>query len=258
MAHALATPIQADRPDIRRIGFDDIRAALAAGYADFLAIPTQLVFLGLLYPVIGFVAARAATGDALPLLFPLVAGLSLMGPVLAVGMYELSRRREAGLAVSWLDAFDVFRSPAIVPIAVMGALLFAVFVLWIDAARAIFQSTVGAPPGGIGAFVDQVLHTAGGHRLILLGNLVGFAFALFVLAVSVVSLPMLLDRNCGLATAVQTSIRAVTRNPVPMAAWGVIVAALLALGSIPVFIGLAVVMPVLGHATWHLYRRLVA
>ena len=260
MASAVTTPAvsSAELPVIRRIGLPDLWAALAQGYADFTAIPTQLVFLCLLYPVIGMVAARAATHDLLPLLFPLLTGLSLMGPVLAVGLYELSRRREAGLSVSWLNAFDVLRSPAFFSIVLMGALMLIAFGLWVAAARAIWIGTVGpAVPEGLGAFAGLVLNTGGGHRLIVLGNLVGLVFAVVVMTISVVSIPMLLDRNCSPALAMQTSIRAVVRNPATMAAWGLIVAGLLVLGSIPVFIGLAVVMPVLGHATWHLYRRLV-
>ena len=251
-------PLTTDAPEVRRIDLGDLRQALVRGYADFTAIPTQLVFLGVLYPVVGFIAARAATGDLLPLLFPLLAGLSLMGPVLAVGLYELSRRREQGLAVSWLNAFDVLKSPAIMGIAVLGGMLFAVFVLWVLCARAMYLATVGpAVPGGIGAMLSMVLHSGGGHRLLVIGNLVGAVFAVFVLTVSVVSFPMLLDRNCGLGTAVGTSVRAVLRNPVTMGSWGLIVAALLVLGSVPAFIGLAVTMPILGHATWHLYRRVV-
>lgn len=256
MSYASA-PLHADHPAIRRIGLHDVTTALARGIADFKAIPTQLVFLCLLYPVVGLIAARAATDDLLPLLFPLTAGLSLMGPVLAVGLYELSRRREAGQPVSWLNAFDVLRSPAIASIAGMGVLLLIIFVAWILAARAIFAATIGTAPGTLAGFTNTVLHTAGGHSLIIIGNFVGLAFAAVVLAISAVSIPMLLDRNCSVGTAIATSLRTVARNPVPMAAWGLIVAALLALGSLPLFIGLAVTMPILGHATWHLYRRVV-
>ena len=246
-------------PQVRRIGTADIAAALRAGYDDFLTIPTQLVFLCLLYPVIGFVAARTATADLLPLLFPLVAGLSLMGPVMAVGLYELSRRREAGQPVSWLNAFDVLRSPAIIGIVVLGLVLLVLFGLWIGAARTIYLATIGpVAPEGIGGLLDMVMHSAGGTKLLLLGNFVGLLFAVVVLAISAVSFPMMLDRACNPAVAVATSLRVVMRNPVTMALWGITVAVLVALGSVPFFVGLAVVMPILGHATWHLYRRAVA
>ncbi len=262
MAHALdahSTALSDAPPQIRRIGVADVRAALRAGYDDFLTIPTQLVFLCLLYPVIGFVAARMATDDLLPLLFPLIAGLSLMGPVMAVGLYELSRRREAGQPVSWLHAFDVLRSPAIAGIVVLGLVLLVLFGLWIAAARLIYLATIGpVAPAGVGGLADMIMHSAAGTKLLLVGNFVGLLFAIVVLAISAVSFPMMLDRNCNPATAVATSLRVVLRNPVTMAVWGLTVAILLALGSIPFFVGLAVVMPILGHATWHLYRRAVA
>lgn len=263
---SLATAHQAsDVPQVRRIGLPDLQAALRQGWDDFLAIPTQLVFLGILYPIIGIVAARAAQDEGmLPLLFPLVAGLALVGPVLAIGLYEISRRREAGQPTSWRNAFDVLRSPALPGIVVLGVLLFVIFGVWIGCARAIYVGTVGAAsasmavPDTLGALADVVMHAPGRGGLIVLGNLTGFLFAVLVLTISVVSFPMLLDRNCSPMVAVQTSLRAVRMNPVPMAAWGLVVAVLLTLGSVPFFVGLAVVMPVLGHATWHLYRRVVA
>ncbi|MBL6456028.1 DUF2189 domain-containing protein [Belnapia sp. T6] len=254
-----AAPADTTAPAIRRIGLGDLRAALARGLDDFLASPTQLFFLCVLYPVVGLVAARAMAGGALlPLLFPLVAGLSLVGPVAAVGLYEISRRREAGQPASWQNAFDVLRNPAFFSIAAMGVLVMAIFVAWLFAARAIFESTVGPVPASIGDLVRITFGTPEGHRLALIGNGIGFLFALAVLMLTVVSVPMLLDRNVSIGTAIRTSIRACLANPVTMAVWGLLVAVLLLLGSLPAFIGLAVVMPLLGHATWHLYRRVVA
>ena len=249
----------ATAPVIRTIGTADVWKALRAGWADFLTIPTQLIFLCILYPVMGLVAARAATDESvLPLLFPLLAGLALLGPVLAVGIYELSRRREKGLPVTWLNAFDILRSPSILGIVAIGLLLLAVFVAWIVAAKLILLATIGSDgPASVAAFQHEVFETPAGTRLMVIGNLVGFCFAVLVLALTVVSVPMLLDREVSPVLAVQTSLRVIWANPVPMALWGLIVAACLLLGAIPLFIGLAVAMPVLGHATWHLYRRVV-
>lgn len=248
------------QPAIRRIGTADLRAALQEGWDDFLAIPTQLVFLCVLYPIVGLVTARAFSGGhLLPLLWPLVAGLSLVGPVAAVGLYEISRRREAGEQVSWLTAFQVLRHPNLPLIAIMGVILMAIFVAWLAAAKAIFNMTMGRlPPADLGGLLNATFSTPEGWRLLLLGNGVGFLFALLVLVLTVVSVPMLIDRRVDIGVAIRTSIRACLANPGPMAIWGLIVAALLLLGSLPAFIGLAVVMPVLGHATWHLYRRVVA
>lgn len=246
-------------PDIRRIDVGDLKDALRKGTDDFKATPTQLVFLGLIYPIVGFFAAKAADdADLLPLLYPLVAGLSIMGPVAAIGIYELSRRREQGLSVSWLNAFDVLRSPAISSILALGTVLLAIFVAWLASAQAIYTLTFGnTPPASFGDFLREVVTTPHGWALIIFGNLVGFIYAVLVLTLTVVSFPLLLDRNVGVVAAVQTSVRAVQANPVTMAVWGLIVAAALLIGCLPLFVGLAVVMPILGHSTWHLYRKVV-
>ncbi|WP_223677933.1 DUF2189 domain-containing protein [Azospirillum agricola] len=246
-------------PVVRRIRARDLRDALALGWRDFLASPTQLLFLGVIYPLVGLVAGRAAYGgDLLPLFYPLVAGLAFVGPLAAVGLYELSRRRERGQPVSWLNTLDVFRSPAIWSIAAMGLMMLTLFVLWLGAAQIVYDRTLGTlHPASAGDFVRLMLETPEGWRMILLGNLVGLAFAIVALALSVVSFPMMLDRQVDWIIAMQTSIRAVMANPRSMALWGAIVVAALVVGCLPAFVGLAVVMPVLGHATWHLYRRTV-
>lgn len=249
-----------EMPTIRKIGPADLKIALDQGVADFWAIPTHVIFLGLIYPVIGLVIARVAFGyDLLPLLFPLVAGFALIGPFAALGLYELSRRREAGLDTTWRDAIAVFRSPSFASIAAMGGLLLVIFVIWVATANAIYVANFGyAPAASMPDFVAQLFTTEAGWRLIIFGNLVGFLFALLVLLISVVSIPLLLDRQVSPSVAMLTSIRAVLANPGTMALWGLIVAVLLVVGSLPFFIGLAFVVPILGHATWHLYRRVVA
>lgn len=250
----------ADTAGIRRIEIRDLRDALSKGLDDFRASRTDVLFLCLIYPAAGLFLAHLAFGyDLLPLIFPMASGFALLGPVAAIGLYEMSRRRERGLEATWADALGVIRSPAFGAIAVLGLYLLAAFLLWLLVAYGIFQATLGPePPASVGAFVQAVFGTAAGWAMIAIGMGVGFLFAVVVLTVSVVSFPILLDRDIGLYPAIGTSIRAVLANPVPMAAWGLIVAAGLVVGTIPLFIGLAVVMPVLGHATWHLYRRLVA
>jgi uncharacterized membrane protein len=232
---------------------------LRRGIDDFLAMPTHAIFLCLIYPIIGLLLARLAFGYAiLPLLYPLASGFALLGPLAALGLYELSRRREAALDVSATHAFDVIQSSSIGAIVALGSLLFAILMIWVALANAIYIANFGyAPPASINQFVRDVLTTRAGWNLIVVGNGVGFLFAILVLTISVVSFPLLLDRDVGAAVALLTSIRAVARNPVTMAAWGLIVAVLLAIGIIPMFLGLTVVMPVLGHATWHLYRKVV-
>ena len=247
------------RPIVRIIGLRDIKNALAEGIADFSAMPSHAVFLCLIYPIVGVLLARLTLGyEVLPLLFPLAAGFTLLGPFAAIGLYELSRRREQGLDASWQDAFDVLRSPSRGAIAALGLLLLTIFVIWIAVAQAIYVAYFGyEPAASIPDFLDQVFTTPAGRMLMIVGNLVGFLFALGVLTISVISFPLLLDRDVGAVEAVLTSVRVVAKNPLMMAIWGLIVAGLLLIGSLPLFFGLAVVVPVLGHATWHLYRKVV-
>jgi len=247
-------------PRIHRIGPADLWDALGRGFRDFWAMPSHLVFLSLIYPIVGLVLGRLVVGyDVLPLLFPLVGGFALIGPVAALGIYELSRRRELGLEASWPHAFGVFRSPSIGGIVTAGCLMLALFALWLDAAQWLYTANFGPfPPDSIGSFTEEVLTTSAGWALIVEGNLLGFLFAVLAMALSVISFPMLLDRPVGAMTAIVTSIRAIAANPTTMALWGLIVAGAFVLGSLPFFVGLAIVVPVLGHATWHLYRKLVA
>lgn len=262
MAHSHVLLGAGDAPAhlaIRRIGIADLKDALRKGTDDFLAMPTHALFIGAIYPIVGLVLARLAFGYAvLPLLYPLAAGFALIGPVAALGLYELSRRREAGLDVSAMHAFDVVYSSSLGAIVALGLLLLALFALWMTAANAIYIATFGyAPPASIGAFLRDVFTTEAGWRMIVAGNIVGLFFAAVALVISVASFPLLLDRDVGAAVALGTSIRVVLENPATMAVWGLIVAALLLIGSLPAFLGLAVVVPILGHATWHLYRRAV-
>ena len=247
-------------PAVRRIAPADLREVLAKGLADFGAYRTDVIFLCLIYPVVGFVLGRLAFGyGMLPLLFPLASGFALVGPLAGIGLYEMSRQREQGVAVTWANAFGVVHRPSFAAIVVLGLLLLVIFLAWMAAAEMVYLATFGpALPVSIGAFVRDVFTTSAGWSLIVVGCGVGFLFAVLVLTISVVSFPLLVDREAGLDTAVWTSIRAVAANPVPMAMWGLIVAGALVIGSLPFFVGLIVVLPVLGHATWHLYRKVVA
>lgn len=258
-AHVILGVGASEAPVIRKIGLADLKDALARGLDDFLAMPSHAVFLCLIYPIVGFVIARLVLGyNVLPLLFPIAAGFALIGPFAAIGLYEMSRRREMGLDVSWRHALDVFRSPSIGAILVLGLMLVTIFLVWVAVAQAIYVANFGyQPAASMPDFIHQVLTTPAGWALIIVGNGVGFLFAVVVLTLGVVSFPLLLDRDVGAASALLTSVRAVMANPFVIAVWGFIVAALLLIGSLPAFFGLAVVMPILGHATWHLYRKLV-
>jgi uncharacterized membrane protein len=246
-------------PTVNTIGLADLRNAVAKGIEDFKAVPSHAVFLCLIYPIVGLVLFRLMFDyDILPLVFPMIAGFTLIGPVVATGLYELSRRRVLGLDSSPWHAFDVLRSPSIGAIARLSLVLMAIFIAWLWTAQLMYEQIFGGwVPASPEEFARQVLTTPAGRRLIIVGNSVGFLFAVVVLAISVVSFPMLVARKVSAATAVRTSVRAVLENPVTMAMWGLFIAGALLIGALPFFFGLAVVFPVLGHATWHLYRKVV-
>ena len=248
-----------DMPVIQTITLADLMVALQRGAGDFWAKPSHYVLLMLIYPIIGIVLTVWMNGFyTWPLLYPLIGGFALIGPVAALPLYEISRRREMGEDASWRDAMNVIHSPAMGSILAVGAMLFVLFTLWLTSAQALYESLFGSsPPQTFEGLFAQVVSEPGGMTLAIVGTAVGALFALVVLCTSVVAFPLLLDRDVGAYVAVETSFRAVIRNPIPMLAWGVIVGVSVFVGALTLFVGLAVILPILGHATWHLYRRTV-
>ena len=244
---------------IRKISISDLFDALRRGIDDFMVKPSHLVFLCLIYPIVGvFLAAWTSGNNALPLLFPLVSGFALVGPFAALGLYEISRRRELGLDTSWQHAFDIRHSPALPSIAAVGGMLLVIFLAWLLTAQAFYENLFGRiPPASIGDFLREIYSTDRGWTLIVVGHAIGFIFAVDVLCTTVIAFPLLLDRDVGAYEAIHASVRSVMANPIPMAVWGLMVAIGLMIGSLPIFAGLAIVLPVFGHATWHLYRKVI-
>jgi uncharacterized membrane protein len=248
-----------DMPMIRTIHVSDLFDALRKGIDDFWDKPSHYVMLVLIYPIIGIVLTVWMRGfNTWSLLYPLVGGFALVGPFAALGLYEISRRREQGLDTSWSHAFEVLRSPAIGAIAALGVMLLVLFTLWLTAAQTLYESLFGSTtPHTLGGLFTQVTTEPGGVTLMIVGTMLGAVFAIITLCTTVIAFPLLLDRDVGAFVAVETSFRAVMANPIPMLVWGMIVGAGIFIGSLPLFVGLAVVIPIFGHATWHLYRKLV-
>lgn len=244
---------------VRTITNEDLKWSLRQGLNDFQAMRGDLVFAGLIYTVIGIAAAVMTTNMALmPFFFPVVAGVGLFGPVAAVGFYELARRREDGLESGWRHFLDVRRRPSIDDMGIVAGLLLTLFFVWLLVAGLLYLMLFGwATPDSVGGFISMIFTTVNGWLLIIAGAVVGAIFGWFVLAFSVASLPMLVDCDVSAAEAVSASWRAAHANKPEMVRWGLTVLVLLVLGSIPVFVGLAFVLPWLGYSTWHLYTRLV-
>lgn len=258
-AAELGGTVDASPPQVRILTRDDLRHALRAGWQDMIALRADALTLVAIYPLIGItLIAMSFHAGLIPLIVPLIAGFALLGPVASVGLYEMSRRREQGLETRWSDAFNVLSSPSFGAIAVLAVYLLGVMLVWMLLAAEIYGATLGPePPVSVAAFVTDIFTTWRGWEMMLLGIVTGGMLAFAVLAMSVVSFPLLLDRKVGLPMAVVTSIRVTRANPDVILGWGLIVVVLLVLGSIPFLLGLVIVLPLLGHATWHLYRRAV-
>ncbi len=244
-------------PAVRSIDFTDIEYALREGVEDFRAMPTHALFIGVLYAIAGLLLGRAALGyELVTLIFPLAAGFALIGPFAALGLYELSRRREMGRDTSWRHLFDFTHLPTFWSIVGLGVLLVVLFLIWIAVADGLYISYFGHR--NVTSFADllnKILGSPQGREFFVVGNAVGLLFAIAAFVLSVISFPLLLDRHVSLPTAMATSLKVVLENPVTMLGWALIVAGGLFLGALPALAGLAIVVPVLGHATWHLYRR---
>jgi len=244
--------------DVRHIELHDLWDAWHAGVEDFSAHPTQKVFAWLIYPIVGLILLWAASErSVLPILFPIVSGVALVGPFLGLALNRISMHREDGRSISHAEAFNVFKYPMRGTLLLMGAILACIFFAWLTTASILYRLTLGDAPESVGTFLSALFTTEKGWTLIFLGNLTGFVFALIVFAISVVAFPLIIHRHATLRAAILTSVDALVQNPGPMTVWGFMVAGLLLLGALPAFIGLAVVIPILGHTTWHLYRKMV-
>ncbi|TKD52208.1 DUF2189 domain-containing protein [Sphingomonas baiyangensis] len=247
------------RHGVNRISSADLRWALDEGWKDFREKRGDLLFIGLIYPAVClFAVALAMNESLLPLLFPAIAGLSIAGPAVAAGFYELARRREEGLDSGWSHFLDPLKGRSRTPIAALTLGLAILFVAWMAAAYGVYALTYGAEGQmRAGDLFGRLFTTSAGWTMMIVGNLIGFGFAVVALVFSFVSFPMVVDKPVDAGTAIRTSLAAARTNPRETMGWGLRVVGLLALGTLPFAVGLAVVLPWLGYATWHLYTRIV-
>jgi uncharacterized membrane protein len=246
-------------PVVRRIAAADIAEALSRGLRDFQAVPLYGLAFGALYAGGGIAILLCLTAFGLVYLaYPLAAGFAMIGPFVAVGLYEVSRRREAGQPISMAAIWRTVRSRG--EIGWMAFVTLFVFVVWMYQVRLLIALLLGlnASFSSLHEFIMVVLTTNEGLLFLAIGNAVGAALSLILFSLTVVSFPLLLDREVDFVTAMITSVRAVVTSPLPMIGWAAVIVVLLAVSAMPYFLGLVVTLPVLGHATWHLYRRIIA
>lgn len=246
-------------PVVRRITAADIAEALSLGLRDFQALPLYGLAFGALYAIGGIVILLCLTAFGMVyLVYPLAAGFAMIGPFVAVGLYEVSRRRETGrpMSIAAIRAAITARSE----IGWMAFVTLFVFVAWMYQVRLLIALLLGlnASFSSLHEFITVVLTTNEGLLFLAIGNAVGAALSLILFSLTVVSFPLLLDRDVDFVTAMITSVRAVVTSPLPMIGWAALIVILLAVSAMPYFLGLVVTLPVLGHATWHLYRRIIA
>jgi len=258
-AEAAETEVPRRRdPAIRKIGFEAIGDAFAAGLRDFQAAPQYGLFFGGVYAFGGMLmVAMAAWWDMLVMVYPLAAGFALIGPFVAVGLYEVSRLREAGLPLSWSGVLGAVFAQSRRELGWMAFVTLFVFIMWMYQIRLLTALFFGLKPISMHELLPTLISTPEGWLFLVIGHVDGAILSLVLFSLTVVSFPLLLDREVDFITAMITSVRSVTANPGPMIGWAAVVVILLIVAAMPFFLGLFIALPVLGHTTWHLYRRLV-
>nr|WP_316654962.1 DUF2189 domain-containing protein [uncultured Gellertiella sp.] len=244
---------------IKPVRLSDIRTALGKGWADFAATPRYGLFFGAIYALGGlFIVATLRLIHIPWMIIPVVIGFPLIGPFIAVGLYEISRRREAGIGITWKAILsEVFRQRER-QLSWMAFVVLFVFWIWVYQVRLLFALFLGyKAPAELDQLVAMILSTTQGALFLGVGTLVGAVIATVLFSLTVIAMPLLLDHDFDFVTAMITSIRAVVENPVALLTFGFVVGLLALLAMLPLFLGLLIVLPVLGHATWHLYRATI-
>ena len=246
-------------PGIRIVGVADIRASLTEGASDFARRPGFGLAIGGFFALTGMVIALALTVWHIPwMIYPFAIGFPLVGPFAAVGLYEVSRRLEAGQVPDWRAVLSVVWAQRRREVSWMAFAMLFVFWIWMYQVRLLIALILGRMSfATLDRFFSVVLTTPEGWLFLAIGHVVGAALALVLFSITVVAIPFLLDREADFVTAMITSVRVVLASPLVMLGWGIVVTLAVLAACVPFFLGLLVVLPVLGHATWHLYRRAV-
>jgi uncharacterized membrane protein len=247
------------QPVILKISVSDVLYAVGQGFSDFTTKPSHYIFAILIAPVICCAMYLVALDrHTMQHVFPLGGGGAVLGPMFGLFLYEMSRIIELNLNPSWRQVFKVRNNPAIPAIIALSIMLFGLFLLWLLTADTLYEFLYSSEyPASVIEFLNEIIGTKRGWTLIIFGNTIGFCFALLALSTTVIAFPLLLDRDVGVVCAIETSLNAMKANSVPLLTWGIIVVIGLLLGLIFFVVGLVVILPVFGHATWHIYRKVI-
>jgi uncharacterized membrane protein len=258
MSETVAAPPPSQIPEVRPARRADLQAALAAGWRDFRAAPAFGLFFAAVYVAGGlFLVWVLAESGRIWWTVPITLGFPLLGPFVAVGLYEVSRRLETGEVLSWPSVLGVVLRQKDRQIPSMAAIIVIFFLFWNFLGHMIFALFLGLRAMTNISTSFEVFLAPSGLAMLATGSAVGAVFALILFATNVISLPLLLDREVDFVTAMITSVKAVMASPGPMLGWAVFISVALFVGMLPAFLGLLLVLPVLGHASWHLYRRIL-
>jgi len=258
MQTTISETVAAPRPKVRHISVEDVYAALSEGWADFRAVPRFGLFFGGVYALAGiFILLQLSVWQQHLWIFPLAFAFPLIGPFVAVGLYEVSRRRELGQPLAWNEILASVWGQRNGQMPSMAFVVLAGFMIWIWVAHMLVALMLGRMQFAVYSDIDILFSTGSGLALLFFGTIIGFIIAFCLFSITAISIPMLIDRQVDFVTAMITSVDSVRSNTRAMFAWAWIVAASLVVAMIPFFLGLVIVLPVLGHGTWHLYRKVV-
>lgn len=242
-------------PRVNVISMDQPWQWLSAGWRDTYRTPVVSLGYGAMFSVMGYLLV-AMVGHQFHLSLALVTGFLLVGPFLIMGVYDMSMRLERNEPPSVYHALTAWKSN-FTPTMMFGLLLGILMVIWARLSAVLFGVVVGTEVLTVGGTVESLFFTDSGFVFLMVFTVVGGVLAAAVFTVSVVSIPMMLDRKCDFITAVLTSIKAVTVNPGPMLMWAGLIVVFTGIGMATFFLGLALTLPIIGHATWHAYRSVV-
>jgi uncharacterized membrane protein len=256
---ANAAPLRRERHPINAIGVSDVLFSLRDGLRDFQKAPVYGLFFGLAYAAFGWLLVYLMVGlDFGSYVYPMVTGFALVAPFAGAAFYEISRRLQTGEPLSWGAVFGCIFGKGGKAVGTMAIVTTFAYIIWLDIAAALYVMFFSMKPLRFEALLEAIITTPKGMVFFVVGNAIGAVLALIVFSIMVVSLPMVFDREVDFVTAMITSVKSVLANPKPMLLWCVIIGVLLGLSLVSLFVGLIVTLPILGHATWHLYRRVVA